>query len=275
MRKSEPNPSLAIFVTSPHHHLLDHVDIIIGRSRRSGRNGCSCRSWCCLRLCDSGVGLLLSSLSCGGLSTPVVVHLLIQLLLCLAGTTICRATASSLVASAVVPAIPASATASSSSSSTTTTTRRALARSGDIAVDSIGSGFGDITATATVAGTVRALFTTGTQATRVALGALYAVEECVAIGGSFTATRDKRETDGLALGIGAVEFADRLMSIGQAFICDVGDALRASSAVIDEGKGGNGADPSEEVLDCPLILCSWMIRDAVATLTSRSLSVMS
>lgn len=45
------------------------------------------------------------------------------------------------------------------------------------------------------------------------------------------------------------------MSIGQAFICDIRDALRASSAVIDEGKGGNGADASEEVLDCPLVLC--------------------
>lgn len=59
----------------------------------------------------------------------------------------------------------------------------------------------------------------------------------------------------MALRVGAVEFADRLMSIGQAFICDISDALRASSAVIDEGKGGNGADASEEVLDCPLVLC--------------------
>jgi hypothetical protein len=201
-----------------------------------------------------GVGLLLSGLSCGGLSTPVVLHLLVQLLLCLAGTTICRATASSLVASAVVTAIPASATTSS-----TTTTRRALARSRDIAVDSIGNGFGDVTATATAAGTVRAFFTTGAQATRVALGALYAVEECVAIGGSFTATRDKGETDGLALRVGAVEFANRLMSIGQAFICDVCNALGASGAVIDEGKGGNGADASEEVLEHPLVLCSWGI----------------
>lgn len=156
MRKSEPNPSLAIFVTSPHHHLLDHVDIIIGSSRRSGCSRRSCRSRGCLRLRGSGVGLLLSSFSCGGLSTPVVLHLLVQLLLCLAGSTICRATASSLVSSAVVTAIPASAT-----TSTTTTTRRALARSRDIAVDSIGSGFGDVTATATAAGTVCTLFTIG------------------------------------------------------------------------------------------------------------------
>ena len=230
--------------------LLDHVDIIIGSSRRSGRSRCIRWSRGSLRLRGSGVGLLLSGFSCGGLSTPVVLHLLVQLLLCLAGTTICRATASSLVASTVVTAIPASATTSSA-----TTTRRALARSRDVAVDPLGSRFGDVTATPTAAA-VRALFTTWAQATRVALGALYAVEKCVAVGGPFTATRDKGETNGLALRVGAVEFADGLMSIRQAFICDVGDALRASSAVIDEGKGGNGADASEEVLGCSLVLCS-------------------
>lgn len=169
---------------------------------------------------------------------------MIQFLLRLAGTVICPTTTSSLIAAPVIPTITA---ITATTATSTTPTRGALAGSGGIAVDSIGSGFGDVTATAT-AGAICALLTTRALAARVTGRALYAVEKGVAIRVSFPAAGNEAEANGLALGVGAIEFADGLVGIAQALVCDVGDALGASSAVIDDGKGGNGADASKEVL---------------------------
>jgi hypothetical protein len=177
---------------------------------------------------------------------------LIQFLLCLAGTAICAATASSLGAATVVPtitAITAITAITTTPTTSTTTTGRTLARSRGVAVDSIGSRFGGVTATATAAGAVCAFFTSGAEAARVAFRALYAVKESVAIiGVAFPAAGHEGKADGLTLGVGAVEFAEGLVSVAQALVCDVGDTLGASGAVIDEGKGGNGTDAAKEVL---------------------------
>jgi hypothetical protein len=183
---------------------------------------------------------------------------LVQFLLCLAGTYIRATTTSSLVAASVVPAITPITAAPATS---TTTARRTLARSRDVAVDSIGSGFGGVTATATAAGAVRAFVAGGTEAARVAARALYAVEESVAIlGVAFPAAGHEAEANGLSLGVGAVEFAEGLVSVAQAFVCDVGDTLGASSAVVDKGKGGNGTNAAEEVLKRQSVSWNWIHR---------------
>jgi hypothetical protein len=134
-----------------------------------------------------------------------------------------------------------------------------LARSRGVAVNSIGSGFRGVTATATAAGAVCAVVTSRAEAARVAARALYAVEKCVAIiRVTFPAARHEGKADRLALGVGAVEFAEGLVSIAQAFVRDVGDALGASGAVINKGQGGNGANASEEVLRRQSVSWNWI-----------------
>ena len=58
----------------------------------------------------------------------------------------------------------------------------------------------------------------------------------------------KRERDALAVGIGAVKFANRGKGVVAVLICDEGEALRSAGAVVAEVEVRYGADFFEEVL---------------------------
>lgn len=176
-----------------------------------------------------------SSLGIGVLVAPVIFHLLIQLLLCLSGTGV-RATT-------CILRIARTAVASTSTPATVAVSCVALTR--DVAVDVIGGGLGHIAAAATAASSTPASvptfgFTLGAH------WAFHAVEEGTT--SALAATWHKGEANGLALCVSTVKLADGLMCISQSLVCDEGNALGASSAVINEGKFLDGANSAEEVL---------------------------
>jgi hypothetical protein len=206
---------------------LNHIDIVIlVNSRRS----CSSRGIRDNRCILDG---LFSSALVVILATPVVLHLLIKLLLCLAGTGV-RATASVLV-------VARTGVASASAAATVPT---CVALTGDVSVDVIGGGPADVAAAAAASSATASVSTFG-----LALGAsraLHTVEEGAT--SALAAAGNKREANGLALCVGTVKFADGVVCISQSLVCDEGNALGASSAVINEGKFLNGADIAEKFL---------------------------
>jgi hypothetical protein len=217
-------------------YLLDHIDIIIGSGRALGGS--------------SLLGDILSRCSRFTTvvrTTPVIFHLLVQLLLCLARTGIGSAVGPISLLRAVVTSTPATAAA----------VRGALvgALSGNITVDVVWSGLGDVaamrTATATTASAICVVL--GAHAA-VVTGALNAVQEagsralCRVEGVTVTAAADERKTDGLALGVGSVILLNGGVCILQAGVCNKSNSLRASSAVVRDSKFRNRSNSSEEIL---------------------------
>lgn len=216
--------------------LLDHVDVII--CNRCGFSSGRSRGSLLLVSLDR----LRRSILWRRVATPVILHLLVKFLLCLAGPAI-RPTATFVlcIARAVV---------SSTTATTITSNRRALA--GNVAIDVVRGRLGNITAagttTATAPGTIRGV-TAGAQAACVASGAFNAVEQTVA--GTFTATGNKRETNWLSFGVGTVEFVNRFVCVFEVGVCDECDAFRATGAVVDQREGGNGTNAAEQILRKP------------------------
>jgi hypothetical protein len=163
---------------------------------------------------------------------------LVQFLLCLAGTGVGTATTILGIAGLVV---------ASSTAAFAALVGRPLSR--DVSVNAIGGGSGDIAAasttrsTATAARSVSFVVTGRTQAASIACGALHAVEKRTAstitatVAATITASTagDERQTDGLALGVGAVVLLNRGVCVLQMGVCDVSDSLGASSAVVSKG----------------------------------------
>lgn len=176
-------------------------------------------------------------------TTPVVIHLSIQLFLGLARTSVDHPTA-------------VTATAALSPTTARPRTRRPL--SGDIPVDVVGRGLRHVAATvpstttssapttATTSpptGTTFAITTARAQAARIA-GALNTVEqtaagaldvvEGVAVSSAATGGHEG-DADGLTLGVCAVELADGGAGVADAAVGDEGDALGAAGAVVNKG----------------------------------------
>lgn len=165
------------------------------------------------------------------------------------------------VATAICP-VPAIVATRAAPSTTVAVSayRRALA--GDVPVDVIGGGLGDV-ATADAASTTSTTATTtrtfgavacafGAQAAGIA-GSFDAVEEAaswsfgivkgvVAVSSS---SGDDCQTDGLAFCVGTVEFTDCGFGVAESVVGYVGDTFGASGAVVDEGKVGDGSDLNE------------------------------
>jgi hypothetical protein len=87
--------------------------------------------------------------------------------------------------------------------------------------------------------------TSGAQTAGITTWALHTVKEALVL---FPSARDEGQANGMALCVGAVEFLDRLVCVFKVLVCNVGHAFGASSAVVDEGKVGNGADFAKEIL---------------------------
>jgi hypothetical protein len=203
-------------------YLLNHIDIIVGSRCAGGRSSL-------LRSVLSGC----SRFSAGVRTTPVILHLLIQLLLSLARTGVGSAVRSISLLGTVV--------ASTTTSASAATVRGALvgALPGNVTIDIVGSGLGDVaamsTATTTAASAICAVL--GAHATVVA-GAFDAVNKagsralCGVEGVTFTAAGDERKTDGLAFGVGSVILLNGGVCILEAGVCDVSNSLGASSAVV-------------------------------------------
>lgn len=222
--------------------LLNHIHIVIPSSSRSSRRNL-------LRLILNSL-LIRSSSTSIRRTTPVILHLLVELLLRLARPAISR----------LVPVI---ATASSSSSiSSVSACRRSSALAGDVAIDVLRWWLGDVTAAANRSSTTAAapaLSAFGTlraQTARIpgpfdtvekaASRSLHIVEGvAVLLSSSASAAGDECEADGLALGVCAVEFADCGFGVAEAVVGYVGDAFGAAGAVVDQGEVEDGADSSE------------------------------
>lgn len=222
--------------------LLNHIHIVIPSSSRSSRRNL-------LRLILNSL-LIRSSSTSIRRTTPVILHLLVELLLRLARPAISR----------LVPVI---ATASSSSSiSSVSACRRSSALAGDVAIDVLRWWLGDVTAAANRSSTTAAapaLSAFGTlraQTARIpgpfdtvekaASRSLHIVEGvAVLLSSSASAAGDECEADGLALGVCAVEFADCGFGVAEAVVGYVGDAFGATGAVVDQGEVEDGADSSE------------------------------
>lgn len=222
--------------------LLNHIHIVIPSSSRSSRRNL-------LRLILNSLLIRNSSTSIRR-TTPVILHLLVELLLRLARPAISR----------LVPVI---ATASSSSSiSSVSACRRSSALAGDVAIDVLRWWLGDVTAAANRSSTTAAapaLSAFGTlraQTARIpgpfdtvekaASRSLHIVEGvAVLLSSSASAAGDECEADGLALGVCAVEFADCGFGVAEAVVGYVGDAFGATGAVVDQGEVEDGADSSE------------------------------
>lgn len=223
--------------------LLNHIHIVIPSSSRSSRRNL-------LRLILNSL-LIRSSSTSIRRTTPVILHLLVELLLRLARPAISR----------LVPVI---ATASSSSSpvSSVSACRRSSALAGDVAIDVLRWWLGDVTAAANRSSTTAAapaLSAFGTlraQTARIpgpfdtvekaASRSLHFVEGvAVLLSSSASAAGDECEADGLALGVCAVEFADCGFGVAEAVVGYVGDAFGAAGAVVDQGEVEDGADSSE------------------------------
>jgi hypothetical protein len=215
-------------------NLFDHVNVIVSSRCAGSRSGLQ-------RGVLGGRGRFVGTSVC---TTPVIFHLLVQLLLCLARAGIRTA----LSRRAVV------ATTTTTSASAATVGGAVGALSGDVAVDVLGCGSGDVAAVSAAATTASAaVIGSGAQATGIA-GTLDAVHEAGSgvLGGvegvAFAAAGNEGETNGLALGVGSVIFLDRSVCILQAGICDVSDSLGASSAVIRKSEFRNRSNPAEEIL---------------------------
>lgn len=194
--------------------------------RRHRRGGISNNRGVMDRLFASALGLVLA--------TPVVLHLLVELFLCFAGTGI-RATASILsVAGTVVAA-----------TSTAASIATCVALTRDVSVDMVGGRFAYVAAAAAASSSTA----TSVSTFGLAFGAhraLHAVEEGAA--SALAAAGDEGEADWLALCVSAVKFTDRVVCVSQSLVCDEGNALGASSAIINEGKFLDRANSAEEVL---------------------------
>lgn len=109
---------------------LNHINIVIRRGRGRSSRGRS------LHRLRRFLRLRLSNPRTGGIPTPVILHLLVQFLLCLARTAANRATTSILSAGTAVPSTCTSTTASSGGGPLTR----------DVAVNVIWGRLGDVTA---------------------------------------------------------------------------------------------------------------------------------
>lgn len=235
MRKKSEFPVVRVTMK----YLLNHINIIVGSGCAGGRSsllrgvlsGCSCFTAAVVR------------------TTPVIFHLLVQLLLSLARTGIGSAVGSISLLGTVV-------------ASTTSTSAAAVGRalvgalSGDVTVDVVWGGLGNIAAmstaaTATAASAIGVVL--GAHAAVIA-GAFDAVHEtrsramCGVEGVAVAAAGDERKTDGLALGVGSVILLNGGVCILQAGVCDVSNSLGASSAVIRDSKFRNRSNSTEEIL---------------------------
>lgn len=120
-------------------------------------------------------------------------------------------------------------------------------RLGDVAAADAASAAGTAATTTSAFGTVACAF--GAQTAGIA-GSFDAVEEAaswsfgivkgvVAVSSS---PRDDCQTDGLAFGIGTVEFTNCSFGVAESVVGYVGDTFGASGTVVDEGKVGDGSD---------------------------------
>lgn len=128
--------------------------------------------------------------------------------------------------------------------------------SGDVTIDVVWGGLGDVAAMSTAATTTAASaigVVLGAHAA-VITGALDAVHKtgsrslCGVERVTFTAAGDERKTDGLALGVGSVILLNGGVRILQAGVCDVSNSLGASSAVVRDSKFRNRSNSAEEIL---------------------------
>lgn len=216
--------------------LLNHIDIIVGSGCARGRSSL-------LRGVLSGCSSFTTAVVG---TTPVIFHLLVQLLLSLARTGIGSAVGSFSLLGTVVAATTTSASAAA--------VGRALAGAlpGNVTVDVVWGGLSDVAAMSTTA-TAASVAVLGAHATVVA-GALYAVQKagpralCGLEGVTFTAAGDERKTNGLALSVGSVVLLNGEVCILQAGICDESNSLGASSAVVRDSKFRDGSNSAEEIL---------------------------
>ena len=224
--------------------LLDHINIIITSRRRSRRSNL-------LRfLRDS---LLISSPSPSiTITSEVIIHLLVEFFLCLAGSG-----AAALSSVSVIVATRASPPAVSIPAYW-----RSLALSWDVSIDVIRGWFGDVASTGSLTTATTALITAaaivgaiafwtqtagipGTFDTvqKAALGSLDLVE-WVAVP-SASSTRNDCQPDRLAFGVRAIEFIDCGFGIVETVIGNIGDTFGASSAIVDQGNVENWSNLGE------------------------------
>ena len=232
MRKTSEFPVVRVTLK----YLLNHIDIVVG-------NGCAGGRSSLLRGVLSGCSRF-TAVVC---TTPVIFHLLVQLLLSLARTGIGSAVGSISLLGTVV---------ASTTSTSATAVGRALmgALSGDVTVDVVWSGLGNIAAVSTAATAASAIGVVLGAHAAVIAGAFEAVHKtrsramCGVEGVAVTAAGDERKTDGLAFGVGSVILLNGGVCILQAGVCDVSNSLGASSAVIRDSKFRNRSNSTEEIL---------------------------
>lgn len=58
------------------------------------------------------------------------------------------------------------------------------------------------------------------------------------------------QTNGLAIGVGAIVFVDGDTGVTRVFVGDKGGALGAVGTVVEQAGGEDGADAAEEFLKC-------------------------
>jgi hypothetical protein len=127
----------------------------------------------------------------------------------------------------------------------------------NVTVDVFRSGFGDVatmsTAAAAATATVCVVVRSGAQAAGVA-GPLDAIHQAGSgeVGGvegiAFTAARDERKADGLALGVGAIVFLNRCVCVFETSVCDVSNSFGAARAVVGKSEIGDGSNAAKKVL---------------------------
>lgn len=236
--------------------LLNHINIIVSSCCRSRRGNL-------LRLIrDSG---LVSSASTGiGRTAPVVLHLLVEFLLCLAGPAV-RSTLLLLLLLLTVSAIPVVA-ALATTSSTVTSTACWGTLAGNVAVNVVRGRLGYVAATdrSSSAATATSASTTfcavarafRAQTARVAWpldtvekassGSLHIVEWVAVSSSSCAASSgDYRQADRLSFGVCAVEFGNGGFGITEALVGHIGDSLGASSTVVDQSQVEDWSNSSE------------------------------
>lgn len=186
--------------------------------------------------------LLISGPSTGiTITSEVIIHLLVEFFLCLAGSGIAALSSVSVIvatrASPPAVSIPAY--------------WRSLALTWDVSIDVIRGWFGDVASTGSLSTATTALMTAATAVGAIAFWAQTAgipgpfdtvekaafgpldVVERVAVPSS-SSTGDDGQTNRLAFGVGAVKFTDCGFGIVQAVIGNIGDTFGASSAVVDQ-----------------------------------------